>query len=588
MDVASQSDGKIVALGEVSVQSNVDYVMMRLDEAGHLDPTFVVGGIAKAELPGEQGRSTALHVMPDDRIVVVGDTDGDVFAAKFKRDGDAARAFGKSGVVVTDLGGEHDSAAAVLLDEDGRVLVLARAGRSGDEVQNLLLRFDRRGALDETFGDDGRLLLGATGSGRVRSMSMAGDGSVFILGSDRGGAGDVEVLRLAPEGRIDESFGVDGRARFGWRGPLPAQTWQLLQAPDGKVYALASIEGPYTNHPAIVRFDENGRLDRSFGGGDGKLVLRRTRNHGARIALDREGRLLLVTGEEDTEDTTVRRFGADGVADRTFGTRGPLVIPDRWVYAGDIEVQDDGRIIIGGAQQLMMRTANVLVRLMPDGSLDTSFGTGGIVTTEMRYISSSVSDVIVPSDGRILTVGTSKDIVWPTDMDNVGGMVAARYEPDGTLDESFHGDGRIFFAVGRRQEADGVAGHLLDDGGVLIVGKYAFRDELILARLKPDGSPDTAFGKNGRRTFRPGGDPVGASFFDDGSLLLQRAIDDDVERHARIFWRIDSDGRRDEAFGEAVIRGLPHTGEFLADAAGRVLFGGALGEKLAVGRYRWQ
>ena len=583
VDVAPQRDGKIVLLGDAGSSPAFGLAMMRLDADGRRDASFGRGGLVTRPLSPVRGRSTALHVTEDDEIVAVGDIAGDIVVAKYTPDGKPVRAFGKNGSVVTDLGGEYDVATEVTTVQDGRLLLLAREWRTGDGYPKMLLRFDARGQLDETFGDGGKLVFETSYATNAISMGVAPDGSVIVLGHEWNEGGEVKVTRIAGEA-IDESYGTGGSATFGWRGKRDAQLLQLLEAPDGKLYALAWVAGAYSGHPAVARFDAAGRLDPSFNN-DGKLVFRRE-HQGGRIALDREGRLLFTTVRDDDEETVIHRFGADGTPDRIFGTNGVAVISGTEFFANDIEFDDAGRILLGGGVPRVMRSEFGLMRLLPDGSPDVAFGTGGVVITTMRYEAGSVADVIVQDDGRIVAIGSSKGIFWPTDSYNAGGIAAVRYEADGALDTSFHDDGWIVMGVGPRQEADGIAGRVLEDGSIMIVGAYAFRDELILAKLKPDGSPDEAFGKKGRRTFRPGGYPVGGAFTDDGSLLLERERDGGAGD--RIFWRIGSDGRRDDAFGETVIEGLPRGGGFRWDAGGRLLFGGSLGGRVAIARYVWQ
>ncbi len=191
-----------------------------------------------------------------------------------------------------------------------------------------------------------------------------------------------------------------------------------------------------------------------------------------------------------------------GVVDSTFGTNG-LVETD--LGSDDVlrslAVQADGKIVAAGSRgSAGTATQNfAVVRYMPDGTLDPTFGSGGIVTSAFDGIGSSV--VVQPDDGKIVLVGTVPN----------GDMEVARFNPDGALDATFGSAGLAlisFCSSSNCQRAEGVA---LDTAHRIVIAGYALdpvgtvaSEGFAVARLLPDGSLDATFGTGGKVRTRLG------------------------------------------------------------------------------------
>jgi uncharacterized delta-60 repeat protein len=155
--------------------------------------------------------------------------------------------------------------------------------------------------------------------------------------------------------------------------------------------------------------------------------------------------------------------------------------------AATVVIQPDGRSILGGYTQVIDNEL-ALVRLMPDGSLDPSFGANGTVITPFGPFDDACTSLLLEPDGKIIAGGYAKQGAWAR-------LAVARYLPDGTLDPSFAGSGfTIVDSLG------GVVDMTRQPDGKLIVLSYYFPGiygNFCLVRLNADGSPDSTFGTNG-------------------------------------------------------------------------------------------
>ena len=158
-------------------------------------------------------------------------------------------------------------------------------------------------------------------------------------------------------------------------------------------------------------------------------------------------------------------------------------------------IQDNGKIVVVGETADTNSTFSdiAVVRYNLDGSLDTSFGTGGIVTTDMASSLDRGFDVAIQSDGKIVAVGERYYLGNP---DNAFALV--RYNADGSLDTSFGSGGKVISDLGIIDRARGVA--LQSDGKIVAAGEWSnasFHSDMIVARYNSNGSLDTSFDTDG-------------------------------------------------------------------------------------------
>ena len=206
------------------------------------------------------------------------------------------------------------------------------------------------------------------------------------------------------------------------------------------------------------------------------------------------------------EDFVVTRYNTDGTLDTTFGSRGKVRtdFPGLAAVPSSVVIQPDGKIVVaGGAFPLFTFLGNFeVVRYNPNGSLDTSFGNGGIVTT-IFPAGSYAFDVALQPDGKIIAAGTVfVDFIIGESSDT--DFALARYNPDGTPDATFGNGGQVSTDfVGLEDDAFSVL--IQPDGKIVAVGSAndpATFYDFAAARYLSNGTIDTTFGV-GRKSAAP-------------------------------------------------------------------------------------
>jgi uncharacterized delta-60 repeat protein len=241
-----------------------------------------------------------------------------------------------------------------------------------------------------------------------------------------------------------------------------------------------------------------GDLDASFSG-DGKQTTDFAGGEAASdVALQADGKIVAVGSAGD--GFAVARYNADGALDIGFSGDGRDTIG----FAADsaeargVVIQADGRIVVVGSTASYEGDALgpgnfALARYNPDGTLDATFSGDGQQTTDFGG-DEHASSVALQADGKIVVVGGAD---WD--------FALARYNADGSLDTTFSGDGKHTTDFGGSEDAGGVA--LQNDGRIVAVGRDGGWD-FAVARYMPEGTLDASFSGDGRQTtdFGSGGD----------------------------------------------------------------------------------
>ena len=188
-------------------------------------------------------------------------------------------------------------------------------------------------------------------------------------------------------------------------------------------------------------------------------------------------------------------IGAAGDLDRAFDADGKVVTDVGGDdYPSDVVVQRDGKIVVVGVSILPTGSAFVITRYTASGALDRTFGDGGIVRPDFGGFGWGMAVAIQPN-GKIVAAGQGTRPGGNFD------FVLARYNADGSLDASFDGDGRVFTDFGYNDGAYGLA--IQPDGKIIAVGNArsgSSRDanEFGVARYNPNGSLDGSFDGDGK------------------------------------------------------------------------------------------
>jgi uncharacterized delta-60 repeat protein len=391
--------------------------------------------------------------------------------------------FGNNGKVVTDFTGSMDVGFAITLQPDGKIIVAGQAANTATNGTDYgLARYNADGSLDSSFGTNGKVLTDVGGQGDVISaIALQPDGKIVAAGfSFTENIFDFSVVRYNANGTPDPSFGNGGKVLTDFQNN-DDEAFALTIQPDGKiVLAGFTADSNFDLDFALVRYHTDGNLDNSFGTG-GKVITD-------------------FSGSDDQGFSLIR--------------------------------QTDGKLIVGG---LAISTKSfesnfALARYTEDGSLDETFGKGGKTTTEFDE-ASGISSMALLSGGKIIAAGfafTPHEDRRPSHGEVTGDFALAKYNTDGSLDETFGEEGKVttdFF--GEDDTINSIA--LQADGKIIAAGSAVegHRDEnrvtkfarftsflkshrptdgeldpsaFALARYHTDGSLDDSFGEDGKVT----------------------------------------------------------------------------------------
>ncbi|MGH8573797.1 MAG: delta-60 repeat domain-containing protein, partial [Gammaproteobacteria bacterium] len=305
------------------------------------------------------------------------------------------------------------------------------------EIDFALARYNPDGSLDRSFGGDGRVCPNFGVQSAATALVLQPDGKLVAAGSAAESflittpgavpASDVLLARFNPNGSLDASFGAGGivQTDFG-RGEIATA---LVLQPDGKLVTVAvRLSGPSNNIVSdliLARHHPDGSLDASFGAG-GFVV--ESGIFGSALVLQPDGKLVAAGGGAFRSGDQLFRFNPDGTLDTSFGDGG-RVGPNFGGGSrfGALVLQPDGKLVAAG---------NDLARFNPDSSLDTSFGAGGVVRTG----SDTAEALVLQPDGKLVAAGGRLSIQGSL---LVFDLLLARYHPDGSLDASFGAGGLV-------------------------------------------------------------------------------------------------------------------------------------------------
>jgi uncharacterized delta-60 repeat protein len=403
------------------------------------------------------------------------------------------------GIVETNISSSYEYGRAIEMQADGQLVAAGFAGivvsTKGKKVttqqDGVLVRYNSDGSLDSSLGGDGIQTtdLGSTGDG-FWDLEIQGDQKIVAGGyATVNTRRQMAVVRYRPDGSLDTSFDGDGKAFTAFAGTGGATGYAAAIQSDQKIL-IAGIANNLIF--GVARFNSNGSLDTSFGG-TGHVVtnfgLPQFAPNGSTIryevtalAIQSDGKIIAAGGGAGY--FLMARYNPDGTLDSSFDGDGKVVqdvsASSSWGLIGDIAIQPDGRIVAVGGH--LFTAQGIVGRYNPDGSLDSSFGNGGLV--QHPQFTGTIGEVELQSDGKIVVSGLQD---WRV----------ARLNADGSLDTSFAGAGSVVVtSVG-----DGASlliqpndPNVADDDKIVTIGFGDNANNFIVARLNNDGTFDATWG----------------------------------------------------------------------------------------------
>jgi uncharacterized delta-60 repeat protein len=345
------------------------------------------------------------------------------------------------------------------------------------------------GDLDPSFGSGGKVTtVFGPGSNGGFGVAIQADGKIVAVG--RSGSGGFAVARYNADGSLDASFGSGGKVTTVF-GVFDVAFAVAIQG-DGKIVAVgATAPGGFCCQFALARYNVEGSLDASFGSGGEVTTAFGGDSEARALAIQADGKIVVVGSKFDpfSPGLAIARYNTDGSLDTSFGAGGEVTTNFGGFAdsANAVALQSDGKIVVSGGGGPSNDFA--LARLNADGSLDNSFGANGKVTTDFGA-SDRANGVAIQGDGKIVAAGSGGFFTR---------FALARYNTDGSLDTSFNGTGKVttVFTGQNVEQANALA--IQANGKIVAVGRafMNFDGNFALARYNTDGSLDAGFGTGG-------------------------------------------------------------------------------------------
>jgi uncharacterized delta-60 repeat protein len=357
-------------------------------QAGHLDPTFGQNGIFTDSFSGGTNAATVVALQSDGKILVGGEIGNLGGVIRLNTNGTVDTSFGSAGIVTIRFRDVQNIATGIAVQTDGKILV----GGTGLPGGGQLVRLNTNGSLDTTFNSGGSVFIFPGNPGPI---IVQPDGRIVLSEA----AFEVAQLqRFDSNGQLDTSFGSSGTAPLISAGAIALQS-------DGK-FVISSQQ--------VARYNSNGSLDTTFGI-LGQAPALPNAVFGTAVQTNEQ----IVTAGNVTSSISLggnssgfglMRFSSNGLPDIFFGSHGGVITSfpaSPQAGANALAIQSNGALVAAGSAGTTNASSFALARYLSQGQLDTTFGTGGRVTTNFGSGTvASISAIALQVDGKIVAVGS--------------------------------------------------------------------------------------------------------------------------------------------------------------------------------------
>lgn len=595
--IAIQTDGKIIIGGNFSAFNGATVgKIVRLNTDGTLDTTFNAGGA------GASANVYAITIQTDGKILIGGDfityngtaksriarlnTDGSLDTPFTSSSPASVRAiaiqpsdgkilmgnfnFGVSTTCIIRLNtdgtvdstfatatGIYNGVSSIAIQTDGKIIVGEGSTSVTSSSKKYITRLNANGSFDVSYTS-------GVGTGHYNSIAIQPDGKIIFGGSGPLGATATVLYyltRLKADFTFDSTFNAGGTGIGLGTNAGGAGVTALALLSDGKIIVGGSF--PYYNNSTanrIMRLNTNGSFDTTFNVGSG------TQNTVLASTIQPNGKIIvggLFRNFNDTVANCITRVNSNGSLDTTFNTGGAGV---NFAYTPStlginaIALQSDGKIIIGGSTFSSYNGTAVgnIARLNSDGTLDTTFNVGG------AGANGNVLAIAIQADGKIIIGGA---------FTSYNGTVVGRFarlKADGTLDTSF------IMGTGLNNTVNAIA--IQPDGKIVIVGTFTSYNGTTsknrITRLNTDGTLDTAFNVGGTGST---GTISTIALQADGKIVIGGLFITYNGTSAIGITRLNSDGTLDTAFNSGGAGAITTTvvSSIAVQADGKIILGGS-------------
>ncbi|MBB1286566.1 T9SS type A sorting domain-containing protein [Flavisolibacter sp. BT320] len=372
--------------------------------------------------------------------------------SSFGQAGSLVSTFGTGGRVQTSFSSLQDGATALLVQPDGKLVAGGTSLFSGNQDFSLA-RYNTDGTLDLTFSSDGKQTTAiGTGSDIINGMALQADGKIVAVGETLVGSTYMAAIaRYNTDGTLDASFSGDGKHTV-TLGTKNAYAYAVAIQPDGKILVAGYTFEPGTVDFTVFRFLSDGTLDVSFSGdGIATVDYASTLDNAYAMALQPDGKILLAGNA--SANFMLARLNSDGSMDSSFDGDGKLVtVFANGARLNTVALQADGKIVAAGQRSyndpMMDRTVydGIVTRYTSTGQLDATFNGTGQLSLDLGSDNDNIRSVKLQNDGKIMLCATG----------NMN-FTLARLNTNGTLDNSFDGDGKVDVSFGSPSYSNALA-----------------------------------------------------------------------------------------------------------------------------------
>ncbi|NUM36053.1 MAG: hypothetical protein HUU50_16045 [Candidatus Brocadiae bacterium] len=389
-----------------------------------LDTTFGTNGKTTTDFAGSNDQALALALLPNGKILAAGYADmtpkTDFALARYNANGTLDTTFGTNGKTTTDFFDDADVAFGMAVFPDSKIILVGSAynGAGADPIF-ALAKYNANGTLDTTFGTGGKVTTTFTGTTKSHAFSVIilSDGKILVGGHADAISTlwDFALAKYNADGSLDTTFGTGGKVTTDFSN-TQEQGMDMVVLADGKILLVGCTNATPNYNFAMVRYNADGSLDTTFGtNGKTSTDFAGTNDIINRAVILAEGKIL-VTGYSGSEggnkNVALARYSANGILDTTFGTNGKVTTD--FFGADDsgenMKVFMNGKILVVGSAYNGAYQDFALVRYNADGTLDTTFGTGGKSTTNISTMHDWIADIAIQTDGKILVAGGTSDV----------------------------------------------------------------------------------------------------------------------------------------------------------------------------------
>lgn len=400
--------------------------------------------------------------------------------------------FGGGGKVMTAIG-QYSGAVDLCVQPDGKIVTAGYAQMQGHD-DFALARYNEDGSLDTGFGTSGMVTTDFFGNtDDALSVILQPDGKIVMAGyahknSNDNSSSDFALARYNADGNLDSTFGAAGKVTTDFFGHFD-RLYSIAIQPDGKLVAAGyAYHGPdfSTRDAILARYKADGTLDQNFGSGGKVATDFIGSSDGFSAVVIRPNGKIIAAGTaygSSGAQAAFAQYNSDGSLDSSFGSGGKATLNVLKSSIDRVALQSDGKLVgVGNAYPGTTSSDILLARLKLDGSLDTSFGNDGIVLTDFFGQQDYGNGIVVQPDAKIVISAR----IYHTSQNSSEDFGLVRYQADGSLDNSFGFAGKV--TTDFSGDDDGAAGIALQANGHIVVAGYAVssQDEFALARYIGD------------------------------------------------------------------------------------------------------